>query len=275
LRRLGVEALNGVLPASLPVSRLASTTSSSDLLAADRRVRECARCPATGGACAESERPGLEAYWDGESLAYRPCDRWSEYKLRRRLHAFGVPSDLEGSSFKTFTVDDEARFNVQQWLVQWSPSLRNRGQSVHLFGGVGVGKTHLACAALRALTAMARNARQPFDAVFAYMPKLLSEMRDLYDRPVDERRAFLGRVAQCNLLVLDDLGAQRTTPWVREQLDILVNERWSNARPVFVTSNLKLDDYQATLGERALSRLSAMCTTVCEFSTSVDQRRKA
>jgi len=55
--------------------------------------------------------------------------------------------------------------------------------------------------------------------------------------------------------VLDDLGAQRTTDWVREQMNLISNARWSNGRPTIMTTNTGPDEITATLGPRAASRL--------------------
>jgi DNA replication protein DnaC len=138
---------------------------------------------------------------------------------------------------------------------------------VHLCGTVGTGKTHLACAVVRGLT----SNRRINSAMFLYVPKFLSDLRDSFDLPMQERRDWLDRVMTCDLLVLDDLGAEKTSEWVREQLGIIINERWGNRRSVIVTSNLTLDNYRSTLGERAASRLAAMCPFVFEITGS-DQR---
>jgi DNA replication protein DnaC len=82
------------------------------------------------------------------------------------------------------------------------------------------------------------------------------------DLGVEARRALMQDACETEFLVLDDLGAERTTEWVREQLGIIMNERWANRRATIVTTNQKLDYFADTLGHRAVSRLEAMVNMV-------------
>ena len=64
-------------------------------------------------------------------------------------------------------------------------------------------------------------------------------MRDTYNRSVDETEMdVLAPVLQADLLVLDDLGAERTSEWVQETLGLVVNTRYNERRPTIFTSNL-------------------------------------
>jgi DNA replication protein DnaC len=62
-----------------------------------------------------------------------------------------------------------------------------------------------------------------------------------------------------DLLHLDDLGAERRTEWVLEQLYSIVNERWQDQRSIIVTTNLGLDQLREQLGARTVSRLLEIC----------------
>jgi DNA replication protein DnaC len=71
---------------------------------------------------------------------------------------------------------------------------------------------------------------------------------------------------EAELLVLDDLGAERTTDWVDETLNLIVNTRYSERRITIFTSNYDLipdeTDPRSLLfrvGARMLSRLHEMC----------------
>jgi DNA replication protein DnaC len=76
----------------------------------------------------------------------------------------------------------------------------------------------------------------------------------------------LGPVLQADLLVLDDLGAERTSEWVQETLGLVVNTRYNERRATIFTSNL-IDSADNTdprtfifqLGARTRSRLTEMC----------------
>jgi len=81
--------------------------------------------------------------------------------------------------------------------------------------------------------------------------------------------AVLAPVLQAELLVLDDLGAEKTSEWVQETLGLVINTRYNARRPTIVTTNL-VDRTENTdplsfalqVGERSRSRLREMCDWV-------------
>ena len=70
---------------------------------------------------------------------------------------------------------------------------------------------------------------------------------------------FLDRLADADLLHIDDLGAEHRTDWVLEQLYTIINARYEDERATLVTSNLGPDELAAQIGERTVSRLEGMC----------------
>lgn len=113
------------------------------------------------------------------------------------------------------------------------------GHGMWFYGEVGTGKTSLAML-------VARRALEAGHSVAIYsVPRLLYELRASYD--ADSRESFLSlfkRLCSVDLLVLDDLGAERQTEWVVEQLYSIVNERWQNRASIVVTSNVPQPDRQ-------------------------------
>jgi DNA replication protein DnaC len=90
---------------------------------------------------------------------------------------------------------------------------------------------------------------------------LIAEIRATYDRDSDDSYMKLfRRLCSVDLLHLDDLGAERTTDWVLEQLYSIVNERWQDGRSIIVTSNLiDLEEVRGQIGARTVSRLLEIC----------------
>jgi DNA replication protein DnaC len=87
------------------------------------------------------------------------------------------------------------------------------------------------------LVAQAADAAGRSVAVYS-VPHLLAEIRSTYDR--DSTGSYLdlfGRLCTVDLLVLDDLGAEKTSEWVLEQLYSIVNERWQSSGSVILTTN--------------------------------------
>ncbi|NIR32912.1 MAG: ATP-binding protein, partial [Gammaproteobacteria bacterium] len=124
-------------------------------------------------------------------------------------------------------------------------------------GPTGLGKTHLA-------VATARECRTP-RLMFAYLPALVDMLREYTDE------AFL-RATTCDLLVLDDLGAERESAFGQEKLEHLVNVRWSERRPMIITKNRSLNAMTKTLGEPLIRRLVSATRIAVELDGDYHER---
>ena len=124
-------------------------------------------------------------------------------------------------------------------------------------GGIGTGKTSLAILVAKA----AKDAGRSY-AVYP-VPRLLAEIKRTFDRDAsDSYLGFFRRLCTVDLLVLDDLGAEKQTEWVLEQLYSIVNERWQDRRSIVVTTNVPDPDVEAPVnqlrqGARELRELAA------------------
>lgn len=122
-----------------------------------------------------------------------------------------------------------------------------------LMGGFGSGKTHLAAAIAN------YRARLGDPPLFIMVPDLLDHLRATFspnssvafDRRFDEIRT-------APLLILDDLGTQSMTPWVREKLYQLFNYRYNAELPTVITTSDSLDEMDARIRSRLLD--GKLCT---------------
>jgi DNA replication protein DnaC len=114
------------------------------------------------------------------------------------------------------------------------------GRGLWFDGPVGTGKTSLAILLAKA----AKDAGRSY-AVYP-VPRLLAEIKRTFDRDAsDSYLGFFRRLCSVDLLVLDDLGAEKQTEWVLEQLYSIVNERWQDRRSIVVTTNIPDPDPEA------------------------------
>ncbi len=128
------------------------------------------------------------------------------------------------------------------------------GNGLWLEGGNGTGKTTLAMLVSKAALDAGHSV-----AIYS-MPKLLAEIRNTFDSDSDESYANLRkRLADVDLLHLDDVGAEQQTEWVLEQLYSIVNERYEDGKSIVITTNLKFEKLRAQVGPRTVSRLAEMC----------------
>ena len=125
-----------------------------------------------------------------------------------------------------------------------------------LLGACGVGKTHLAAA-----IANRQIGRTP--TLFISCPELLLELREGMSGRQKENNSYLFDLARrVQLLVLDDIGAEKSSEWVQETIFVLINFRYEHMLPTIFTSNCSLKELEEKIGKRSTSRMIEMCRCV-------------
>jgi DNA replication protein DnaC len=197
----------------------------------------------------------------------RPCE-CREQRLRRgrsRGVASVIPPRYRGVSFDRPPVSDMARDletkravgDVRAFVEELDDRLE-AGRGLWLFGDTGTGKTTLAML-------ISKGALEAGHSVAIYsLPKLLARIRRTYDSEPggDSYGSFFERLTSVDLLHIDDLGAEKRSDWVLEQLYALINERYETQRSVLVTTNLPHQELEEQIGSRTVSRLAQMCEEV-------------
>jgi DNA replication protein DnaC len=168
-----------------------------------------------------------------------------------------IPRRYRGVSFDRSPVpelDPTVVREVRRFVTQIEQRLAE-GRGLWFMGDVGTGKTTLAMLVSKAALDAGRTV-----AIYS-VPRLLAEIRDSYDADPGERSYmdFFERLVSVDLLHLEDLGAEKRTDWVLEQLYSLINERYEEERSVLVTTNLPLEDLEQQIGPRTVSRLVEIC----------------
>lgn len=204
---------------------------------------------------------------------YHPCTpeceqkndqrEWAAMRREARVETLrersGLSKRMRGYSFSNFDPfanppsTTEAVEKVQRYLGNWEEN-REAGRGLYFCGDVGAGKTHLAVAVMNELIS-----RKRIPSLFVTVPELLDNLRGAYNEPGRDIDEWMAAVKNADLLVLDDLGSERVTEWVRERLFVIVNHRYRETLPTLFTSNIGPKDLAAQLGERTASRVISMC----------------
>ncbi|MEU6183851.1 MULTISPECIES: ATP-binding protein [Streptomyces] len=138
------------------------------------------------------------------------------------------------------------------------------GPSLLIAGPTGTGKTYQAYGAIRGL--LSRGVRLRWEATTTADLHARIRPRAGHDAERD-----LQTLARCPLLLLDDLGAAKTSEWTEELTYRLINHRYEHMLPTLITTNLPTAELRATLGDRVASRLAEMTERV--VLTGPDRRR--
>jgi len=199
------------------------------------------------------------------------------------LDRAGIPARFAQASFENFstgrrgnplaspTLEDAmiaAKGYAREYPLAPKPGLM-------LQGSPGVGKTHLACAALKIL------AERGFECLFFDYQNLLDRIRAGYNPTAgtSEREAYRAALDK-EVLLLDDLGSHRVSDWVWDVVTSIINHRYNAKKALIVTTNLPdevtggrranpaakdynvKDTLEDRIGPRARSRLFEMCKVV-------------
>jgi len=194
------------------------------------------------------------------------CDCWHESLGRVRLADANIPKRYQHCTIGNFTAYNESlqRAAAQARRLAESDDLA-AGRGLFFEGMPGVGKTHLAVAVLKRV--MERlNVR----GLFYDTRELLRVIRSTYDPSIRATEVEVLRpVMRADLLVLDDIGAEKTSEWVEETMNLIVSTRYNERRLTIFTSNFFdiPDDTDPNalvfrIGHRMRSRLHEMCEFV-------------
>jgi len=194
----------------------------------------------------------------------RPCECRERRMARRRARgvASAIPRKYRGVSLERPPISDMALdprqapvYKAVKGYVEEIDDRLDEGEGLWLMGDVGTGKTTLAMLVSKAAVEAGRTV-----AIYS-LPRLLSRIRRTYDADAGEQSygEFFERLTQVDLLHIDDLGAEKRSDWVLEQLYSIVNERYESQRSVVVTTNLDQAALEEQIGPRTVSRLVEIC----------------
>lgn len=208
--------------------------------------------------CPFSECDGSGFVVDAEARTTRACRCRPGRIAKAKAHKLSavIPRRYQGVSFDRAPVtliDQRVVSEVRRYVGDIEARL-DAGRGIWFMGDVGTGKTTLAM--LVSVHALERGRSV---AIYS-LPRLLSELRKTYEESADmSYLQLLDGLATVDLLHIDDVGAERSSAWVLEQLYAIINSRYEEERAVMITTNLDHEALREQIGERTVSRLVEMC----------------
>jgi len=235
----------------------------------------CSQCQGTGWVLKEIR---------GRATAQR-CSCYQEQKVQILLEQAKIPRRYENCTFKNFEIHNQSHRHALKISKQFVKNYPIQDVGLLYLGPCGVGKTHLAVAVIQELI---HKKRVP--CYFYDFRELIRDIQSTYtpDSSLTETEV-LAPIFQKEVLVLDELGAKRTSAWVEETIFFIINNRYNNKKLTIFTSNYldreeeeedRRDSYYKKgddslvdrIGIRLRSRLYEMCKIVEMWGD--DYRRK-
>ena len=198
-------------------------------------MKKCVGCSGLHE-CRQPQKGQVNALSYDGMLVLQPklCAYASAYQSERaHLKKFWInqmPEHLKTVSIKQIDQSKESADYLRA-LIEVKKNLGQPEQGLFLYGAVGTGKTYLACCIANYF------AREGQSVVFVQTPGWISKMKGMFNDP-DGFERELEMMKKASVVVLDDIGAESVTPWVRDELLFpILNERMENSRLTYFTSN--------------------------------------
>ena len=167
--------------------------------------------------------------------------------------------DLQGQSFDVFRLDyyGNAYSSERAAMKMVYNTCKGYAEQFATFpirnllmsGPPGVGKTFLSACIARSVSG------QGFSVVYDNAINVFSRFEAAHFTRDEESQVYKRRYLRCDLLILDDLGSEMTTPFVQSSLYELVNERLLNHKSTVVSTNLSPEELSQRYNLQSVSRL--------------------
>ncbi len=237
--------------------------------------------------CSLCSGSGWELIESDGSRQVRRCRCYQE-KLRRKMwQSARIPQRFQDCRLDNYEVYREGKgkrmvdhnlSTPKQICAAFAKKYPAVEQGLLLMGPIGVGKTHLAVSIIAELTL-----EKGVHCLLYDFRDLLKAIQSSYDvRSQVSELSILEPVVNCEVLVLDELGARKVTDWMLDMLTYIINKRYNDKKITIITSNWMdnpLLHNEETLtdrvGLRIRSRLREMCTEVMVKGADYRDRKKS
>jgi len=180
-----------------------------------------------------------EKYGNEIIFNYVPC-KYQKELAKKEKNKMTREKELENASFKEIDITDKKRVKVIKWLKEFYDNYDkiDNQKGLYLHGNFGAGKTYLIAALFNELS------KKRATTEIVYYPELLRNIKTDFDSYGD----LMEYLETVDLLLIDDIGAEKVTEWSRDEiLGTILQKRMNNYKITFFTSNLNVEELERHL----------------------------
>lgn len=166
-----------------------------------------------------------------------------EQATKRHLQLIDLPARLHDVRLSEIDIDPgrkEVLRLIGQFLQKYNQDIHQRG--LYLSGDFGRGKTYILAGLANQVAKSGKN------VIFLHVPTFIAGLSSHFED--NSLQDEIRRVANCDLLILDDIGAETLSEWSRDDvLGVILQARMDNVLPTFFSSNFDMDDLEKHFAE--------------------------
>ena len=161
-----------------------------------------------------------------------------EAAIKNRLKLINLPATLKKASLVQVDLDDLGRLPVFEKLLAFVEQYPAIQKGLYLYGDFGVGKSFMVAALAHDL-----SEKRGVSSTLLHYPSFVIDVKNaIGDGNV---KTLVDELKLSEVLILDDIGAEQSTPWVRDEiLQVILQYRMQENLPTFFTSNFNFEDLE-------------------------------
>lgn len=180
------------------------------------------------------------------------------YRVLRALYSLSkIPENYKYNIALTPQIKDIDAFETLNGFKENILHEVEGGSNLYIWGkSTGCGKTSWACKIMsHYFRKIAFSSGLENEGLYIYLPVFLDDLRNAFDEKDPDFEVELEMVKRCKLLIIDDIGSEKLTEWVRERIVSIIHTRVSNGLSTIYTSNLSPEELKEEMGDRISSRI--------------------
>ncbi|MDE6780572.1 MAG: ATP-binding protein [Ruminococcus sp.] len=201
------------------------------------------------------------------------CECFNQLCGKLEADEMNKHSQLKLSSFDTFSLSyykDENYFTMKRifdYLKNYAVNFNLHSESILIFGNTGLGKTHLSLAVANKVL------EKGYSVIYDSAINILHEIeKEHFSR--EHNSEITDLVMQTDLLILDDLGTEHTTPFYTSTIYNIINTRLNRDIPTIISTNLSYENIQQRYDERVVSRITTQYKSIRFCGTDIRWQKK-